>query len=418
MNNFVCYLDQVKKRNEFDYLQAVQLYNFVNYNYGTYYSNINSGNITDVNTQNCGNTLFNCAAFSPVQNELLSAQHSLKTPRDDAWKIVDRGVIPHKSKKQLHFVQIDDKINNIDDILSIIEKYKYDADTEYNIDLLSMSMIQVELRELNNMIGMKSLKESILNQLLYFMQNLHLGKEGDYKHTVISGPPGTGKTEIAKIMGKMYSKLGILKKSIFKKVTRNDLVAGYLGQTALKTKGVINDCLGGVLFIDEAYSLGTRENGDSYANECIDIICESLSDHKDDLMVIIAGYKDELADNFFSMNKGLSSRFVWRFHIDNYTAAELKEIFSQKISCSGWHLDENVKLTEQWFVKNYKNFKNYGRDMELLFFYTKIAHGKRIFGKNKDIRKKINMDDLESGYTLFLENVQSKENREIYGLYV
>jgi hypothetical protein len=191
-----------------------------------------------------------------------------------------------------------------------------------------------------------------------------------------------------------------------------------LGQTALKTKGVINDCLGGVLFIDEAYSLGTKDNGDSFANECIDIICESLSDHKDDLMVIIAGYKDELNNNFFTMNKGLSSRFVWRFHIDNYTAGELKEILLQKIANSGWSLDENVNLTVQWFEKNYKNFKNYGRDMELLFFYAKISHGKRIFGKDKDMRKKIIMEDIENGYKLFLENKQSKETHEIFGLYV
>jgi hypothetical protein len=191
-----------------------------------------------------------------------------------------------------------------------------------------------------------------------------------------------------------------------------------LGQTALKTKGVINDCLGGVLFIDEAYSLGTKENGDSYAYECIDIICESLSDHKDDLMVIIAGYKDELNDNFFAMNKGLSSRFVWRFHIDNYTATELREILLQKISDSGWNLDENANLTVQWFEKNFKNFKNYGRDMELLLFYVKISHGKRIYGKDVNLRKKISTADLEDGLKMFLENKTKKESTEIFGLYV
>ena len=82
---------------------------------------------------------------------------------------------------------------------------------------------------------------------------------GDFMHTVIYGPPGTGKTEIAKIIGKIYCKMGILKKGTFKKVTRSDLIAGYLGQTALKTKDVINECLDGVLFIDEAYSLGNIE---------------------------------------------------------------------------------------------------------------------------------------------------------------
>jgi SpoVK/Ycf46/Vps4 family AAA+-type ATPase len=133
------------------------------------------------------------------------------------------------------------------------------------------------------------------------LQNLHkIVKEdkqiisNDYMHTVIYGPPGTGKTEVAKIIGKIYSNMGILGKNIFKKVTRSDLVAGFLGQTAIKTKDVIKESLGGVLFIDEAYSLGNNEKKDSFSKECIDTLCEALSDHKDNLMVIIAGYENEL----------------------------------------------------------------------------------------------------------------------------
>jgi Holliday junction resolvasome RuvABC ATP-dependent DNA helicase subunit len=115
--------------------------------------------------------------------------------------------------------------------------------------------------DLQNMIGMKSIKENIVDQILYFVQDLHniSPDNGDYLHTVICGPPGTGKTEVAKIMGKIFSNLGILKNNVFKKVTRDDLVAGFLGQTAIKTKDVIKECLGGVLFIDEAYALGNAE---------------------------------------------------------------------------------------------------------------------------------------------------------------
>ncbi|NBR98478.1 MAG: AAA family ATPase, partial [Betaproteobacteria bacterium] len=113
---------------------------------------------------------------------------------------------------------------------------------------------------------------------------------------------GTGKTEIAKIIGQIFSKLGILKKGTFRKVTRSDLIAGYLGQTAIKTNDVINDCLGGVLFIDEAYSLGNSEKKDSFSKECIDTLCEALSNHKDNFMVIIAGYENELKECFFNYN--------------------------------------------------------------------------------------------------------------------
>ena len=183
---------------------------------------------------------------------------------------------------------IDTNINTIGDLLDIIDKNPFDKECEYNIDLKSLHNIQFELNKLNNMIGMTDLKKTILYQLLYFIQRLHESKHtSDFKHTVIYGPPGTGKTEIAEIIGTLYSKLGILKKNVFKKVTRSDMIAGYLGQTAIKTKNVIEDSLGGVLFIDEAYSLApdSSDNNDSYSKECLDTLCEALSNHKQNLMV-------------------------------------------------------------------------------------------------------------------------------------
>ena len=151
---------------------------------------------------------------------------------------------------------------------------------------------------------MEMVKENIVDQLLYYIQDLHINKNTttDFMHTVLYGPPGTGKTEIAQIIGEIFSNLGILEKKVFKKVIRSDLIAGYLGQTALKTKDVINSCLGGVLFIDEAYALGSQDKKDSYSKECLDILCEALSAHKENLMVIIAGYEDQLQECFFEAN--------------------------------------------------------------------------------------------------------------------
>jgi SpoVK/Ycf46/Vps4 family AAA+-type ATPase len=241
------------------------------------------------------------------------------------------------------------------------------------------------------------------------MQDLHLSNgASDFKHTVLYGPPGTGKTEIAKIIGTMYSKLGILKNNIFKKVTRNDLVAGYLGQTAIKTKNVIQDCLGGVLFIDEAYSLANSYEDDSFSKECIDTLCEALSDHKNNLMVIIAGYENELNNSFFRSNPGLESRFMWRFKTDCYNATELKSIFKKKVEEAEWTIDESV-ITDAWFEKRKERFPSFGRDMEMLFSYTKIAHSRRVYGKPKEIRKCLNINDLDRGYEMLLEN-RKKEN--------
>jgi len=121
------------------------------------------------------------------------------------------------------------------DLINLCDKYPLADNIEYNINMKSLHAIKPSLLELQNMIGMHSIKENIVDQILYFIQDLHNTSpdNADYMHAVIYGPPGTGKTEVAKIMGKIFSNLGMLKKNVFKKVTRDDLVAGYLGQTAL-----------------------------------------------------------------------------------------------------------------------------------------------------------------------------------------
>ena len=324
-------------------------------------------------------------------------------------------IILKKTKEET----IDVEINTIEDLLGILNTYEYNEDTEYNIDLESLHKIKDELVMLNEMVGLSSLKQSILDQLLYFIQGLHNNTSGgDYKHTVIYGPPGTGKTEIAKIIGTMYSKIGFLKNNTFKKITRNDLIAGYLGQTAIKTKKIIDECLGGVLFIDEAYSLASREQNDSFSKECLDTLCESLSDNRDNLMVIIAGYEDELNNTFFKANQGLKSRFIWRFSIDTYTPKELMKIFKRKVESAEWQVADDNVLSEKWFHANKDHLKSYGRDIEILLTYVKICHGRRIYGKHKDLRKKITRNDLDSGLGLLLANKEHTEQLFISSLYV
>lgn len=357
----------------------------------------------------------------------------------------EAGIISTEPKTKL---VIDANIKTLRDLLDIVRDHPYSPDVESNLDLKALYNIRTELEEIDNMIGMASFKESLLDQLMYFMQGLHLNREQDFKHLVIYGPPGTGKTQVAKLIGMMYSKLGILKNGLFKKVTRNDLVAGFLGQTALKTQKVIQDCLGGCLFIDEVYSLGCGVSdgsgggdgsGDSYSKECIDTLCEALSDHKDDLMVIIAGYEVDVKESFFKVNQGLPSRFIWRFTVDEYNADELRRIFLQKVEYNGWSIDESVwpgqgtegtdtkgndqELTK-WFTDKKSNFTNFGRDMELLFTYTKIGHGRRIYGKDTDLRRKLTMADMNHGFKQFLKNRDtSKDARgkmpdSCFGLYV
>jgi chromosomal replication initiation ATPase DnaA len=229
-------------------------------------------------------------------------------------------------------------------------------------------------------------------------------------HTVICGPPGTGKTEVAQLIGAIFSRMGVLRKNRFRKVTRSDLIAGYLGQTAIKTADVIKECLGGVLFIDEAYALGNPEKRDSFSKECIDTLCEALSNHKSDLMVIVAGYEKDLNECFFSANPGLNSRFTWRYNIDDYTSAQLAKIYEKKVHDCGWQLHDPVH--PDWFETRMDYFKCYGRDMETLLSRAKIAHGRRIFGASDDPKRRLTHSDLEKGMTMFMANEEVKRRKE------
>lgn len=322
---------------------------------------------------------------------------------NESNNIVTDYLIQHKT--------IDVEINSLNDLIKMINENPICSNVSYNIDLENMTKIKNYLIELNNMIGMTSLKNHILDQILYFTQGLHKNKNNnsDFMHTVIYGPPGTGKTDVSKLLGKIYSKLGVLKNEKFKKTTRVDFIAGYLGQTAIKTKELLNSCNGGVLFIDEAYSLGNEEKKDSFSKECIDTLCEVLSDNKENLMVIIAGYEKELNECFFNYNQGLESRFIWRFNIDGYNGEELMQIFIKKVNDNDWTLDKDSKITKEWFIKNLPYFKFFGRDMETLFTKTKIAHSRRVFCKSEDVKKKITIEDLNKGFEMFTFNSNIKE---------
>jgi len=394
--NFINFLDKHRERRDCRYIDFMNLLNTINYDY------INN-NFADTNFT--GTNYY--SIYSPSRwNTRSSYDIWMKKHEID---ISTNFIAKEKEKKNIDVV-----VEKLEDLLKIINENEYSADIEYNIDLKSLHNVKNELIKLNNMIGMNSMKKSILDQMLYFIQGLHKGQNvSEFKHTVIYGQPGTGKTEVAKIVGEMYAKLGILKNNVFRKVTRNDLIAGYLGQTALKTRKVIDECLGGVLFIDEAYSLASSDNSDIYSKECIDTICEALSDHKDNLMVIIAGYKEELEETFFKANRGLESRFIWRFMMDKYTPAEMMKIFKKKVAENEWSFEDEEKITEKWFIEKKNDFTSFGRDMELLLSYTKISHGRRIYGKDIEVRKKISLEDMNKGFEMMLANKTKKPDNTI-----
>lgn len=365
-------------------------------------------NISDNNSNNTFNwqKAWNSNTFSGgVENNVIhkppfkfNSKYDMMNKRNSILKQ------PNIKKERIN---INVEINNIDDILKLIDDYPLKYDIQYNINMQALHNIKEPLEDLHSMIGMQTIKETIIDQILYFVQEFHNSNSNDdFMHTVIYGPPGTGKTEVAKIIGRLFSKLGVLKNNVFKKVTRADLIAGYLGQTAIKTKEVVNSAIGGVLFIDEAYALGNKEKRDIFAKECIDTLCEALSDNKDKLMVIIAGYEDELKNCFFEYNKGLDSRFPWRYKTDDYKAPELKEIFVRKISKIDW---DKKEIPDSWFEDKMDYFKFYGRDMETLLAKVKIAHSRRVFCLSNKEKKIITIKDMDKGFQMFISNDEVKK---------
>lgn len=256
------------------------------------------------------------------------------------------------------------------------------------------------LEELDNLIGMETLKESIFYQILYYMQGMHQrNKSDEYLHTILMGPPGTGKTTVAYIIAKIYQTMDILSAGgPFKIAHRDDFVAGYLGQTAIKTQKLLNSCLGGVLFIDEVYSLGPgQEDKDSFSKEAIDTLCSFLSEHTSDFCCIAAGYEKDIQKCFFAVNNGLESRFQWKHKIEEYSSAELRDIFLLKVKHINWDISIDKDIITGIIEKNKDFFINAGRDIINLISKCKMAHARRVLPLGKEHKFILTQEDLEKG---------------------
>ncbi len=221
--------------------------------------------------------------------------------------------------------------------------------------------------EFNSLIGLKSVKQD-LNNLVNLIKVKKMREERGMKqpeislHLVFSGNPGTGKTTVARLLAKIYKKLGVLKKGHLVEVDRSDLVVGYIGQTATKTAKVIDSALGGVLFIDEAYTLTNTGDDKDFGQEAVDTLLKRMEDERDNLIVIVAGYTDPM-DEFVNSNPGLKSRFNKYIFFQDYTGDELYKIFLQMCEKQEYIPSRSAKtyvkkyLTER-AMKHEENFAN------------------------------------------------------------
>jgi len=206
--------------------------------------------------------------------------------------------------------------------------------------------LEEALQKVNELIGLASVKDEVqqtVNEIKY--QKLLAARGGNTvtmsRHMVFTGNPGTGKTTIARILGEIYKHLGVLSKGHMVETDRAGLVAGYLGQTGIKTDEVVTNALGGILFIDEAYALSS-EDRDQFGQEAIDTLLKRMEDHRDDLIVIVAGYPGEM-DRFINSNPGLQSRFTKYIHFEDYNAKELQEIFELLLKAGGHEMSLDGK---------------------------------------------------------------------------
>lgn len=223
------------------------------------------------------------------------------------------------------------------------------------------------LLELDSLIGLYAVKHNVHSLINLQSINIARKKQGlktipTSNHLVFSGNPGTGKTTVARLLAELYNAMGILSKGHLVEVDRSGLVAGYVGQTALKTQEIIKNSLGGILFIDEAYTLARSDNGNDYGQEAIDTILKAMEDNRDDFIVIVAGYP-QLMIQFIDSNPGLRSRFNKYIQFEDYSAEELIDIF--KLMCKKSDIectDEAIKYVEQLFkdlvTKKEENFAN------------------------------------------------------------
>jgi SpoVK/Ycf46/Vps4 family AAA+-type ATPase len=357
----------------------------------------------------------------------------------DIKYIKEKTEIKDKFEKNIKIIYLKeilgkDNIENINDLIKIANFYEekylnvytnfnkklYQYNDDYfTINLEKVYKIKKPLIKLKKMVGLETIKNDIIDLILHYLITFEVNNT--MLHMTLEGPPGCGKTKLAKIISQLLNKIEILSSDKIVYAKSTDLIAEYVGQTGAKTQKVINSALGGVLFIDEAYAIGSTNGREhNFGAECINVLNQNLSDNKNKFICIIAGYPDELDEMFFSFNPGLKRRFPFKFTITGYTFQELMKIFIQKVYKLDLKIDCDIDV-ESFFKENYKEFKFFGGDIDTFLQNIKYANSRRTICNLKE--KVITIEDFNKGFEKLKnsrkENINIKnknKNKKIYNL--
>lgn len=279
--------------------------------------------------------------------------------------------------------------------------------------LYKLALMLPSLIKLSEMIGMIDIKKTFAEQIIYFLLGIEKNPK-ELLHTIIKGPPGVGKSHVIDIIADIYSKMGFLENRTVTKVKLTDLKAEYVGHTAIKTQQAIDKAMGGVFVIDEAYSIGSDRDIDSFSKEIIDVLNQNLTERCGEFICVIAGYGDKLESCLFSHNPGLKSRFRFTFNISGYSSSELYKMFKTKLEINNlsYNSEKDESMITKFFSEKHKEFKAYGRDIDSLIFHIKIANSIRMFiSYSKSNIGIITFQDVKDGYTRFSQHNEIFEDK-------
>ena len=331
----------------------------------------------------------------------------LKLIKNTQSSIVDliNSSIPEEFIKDIDMV----KLKSLDGLLDIIEIYN----KINNKDIQKLILLKKELIELNDLADMIEIKDNVISQIIYLIQNFN-NTNDELMHTVLYGKSGTGKTTLANILAKIYLKLYSNSNSNIIIVNKNDLITNYLGETTIKTQKLINDAKNGVLLIDGMYSLDS--SNDSCIKECIDTIVYNISINTK-FTCIITGCKEDINKFFFQNNQELKQKFHWIFNIKEVSYQILEQIFIKMVTKNNWLINK-TDIPIDFFKNNLQYFSHNYKSIKLFFEKIKIIHSIRVFGKYKT-EKKVTTKYILNAFNLYKKNIKIKKKKLIpFGIYL